>query len=683
MELEKTDVEGFNGFKLEKLNSLYEDAKTNDKVLFSEQRTNILLRNGDHYNKKDDSAISNIRNNGYVKSESDTKIRLTKNKIHKVTNVYINQIMDTNPSVEAAPFNSNELNDKKAAELSNSVLSWIKAVNDWKSFQPRFIEDYVVVGEVFSKVRFDYSRGPKAVDTSGNIVHAGEIVIDKHFGFDTKVDPSARCWSEVKWVCFDVIMDKADVIDLLVSLDKGEMARKLEAEKGEVYKIYDQNSGRYIKKTDKMVVREWFWRPDARRPDGWYALTTDVMDIEQKPLPAGIFPVEHAGFDLITATPRASSIIRVARPYQVEINRASSKMAEHQITIGDDRVLINSATKLAAGGKMYGVQALKFTGPQPTIVEGRSGAHYLPYVQNEIGEMYDSTDVAGAMQDKVETNDPWLALMRAAKDKKKFGKYVNAYQLFEVRLFKKALDMARYYLNEAHIINIVGSSEQMNIEEFKNSTTGFEVKIVESDGSLEDKFGRVLTLTNVLQYVGGQLSPDQIAAIIKNLPYGNSDEIFNPLTINYDNAVNDILALDRGEYRPALPTDNHDYMAQALSNRMKKSDYRYLPPNIQQMYQMKIAEHNQMSVAQKEAIARQSAGSIPAGGVMVNVIASTINPQTGKPDRIKLPSDAVLWLVKKLEEQGYYTQLTAMQNGFVAEQQSQMASQMPQDINGP
>lgn len=676
-------LEPFKGFKLDRLNQLYQDAGSNDQFLFAEQRTNILLRNGDHYTKRHDTIGSNARSNGFVATDSDTKIRLTKNKIHKITNTYVNQIMDTSPSVEAVPFNSNELSDKKAAELNNAVLAWAKEVNEWKDLQPYFIDDFVVVGETFAKVRFDYNRGRQAVDQDGNATRTGEIVIEKHFGFDTRVDPSARRFSEAKWICFDIVMDKVDLIELLKSVGKEDEANKLANQKGETYKIYDQNSGRFVKKMDKVVVREWFWRPDTRRPMGWYCLTTDDLDVIQEELPDGIFPVVYGGFDPITATARSSSIIRVARPYQVEINRASSKMAEHQITIGDDKVFINSGTKISSGGKMFGVQAIKYTGQQPTVVEGRSGAQYLPYVQNEVNELYDSADIAGILQDKNDINDPWLALLKSAKDKKRFGKYVNAYQNFEVKLFKVVLDMARYYLQDGHIINIVGRSEQINIEEFKNSGNGFEIKVVQSDGSLEDKFGKVLTMTQVLQYVGGQMGPDQIAAIIRNLPYGDTEEIFNPITANYDNAVNDILALDRGEYREPLPTDNHDYMANALANRMKKSDFRFLPPEIQMMYQQKITAHNQYSAEQKAAIARQEAGNVPAGGVMVNVIASTINPQTGKPDRIKVPSDAIMWLVKKLETQGYYSQMEAMQNPAVVAQQSQMAPQEPIDINGP
>lgn len=85
------------------LNRMYEEACAADKPLFAEMRTNVRLRNGDHYNNATKKVVGDLRRKGVV--SKDQKIRITKNHIHRVTNEYINAILSRNPSVQAAPFN--------------------------------------------------------------------------------------------------------------------------------------------------------------------------------------------------------------------------------------------------------------------------------------------------------------------------------------------------------------------------------------------------------------------------------------------------------------------------------------------------------------------------------------------------------------------------------------------------
>lgn len=636
--------------KVEHLEKMYEDGKRADKGLFAEQRTNILLRMGEHYKKNSGTMYDDLRARGV--QTKNQKIRLVKNHIHRITNIYENSILEGDPSVTAVPYNESELQDVKAAEMNNSVIGWIKDTNNWEERKARNVHDMVNIGEAFVKIRFDLTKGKKTPDGK----RSGELVIDRLFGFDLKRDPNSRDMKSTPWWIHEQMLDFHDFKKLVKNLNP-EKLEQVKTSNIRTMKIFDHNTGSYTETRTQVLVKELFHKPSPEHPNGWYSMFTDTFIVVDGELPFGIYPIIGVGFDELTTSPRSASIIRVCRPYQVEINRAASKMAEHQITLGDDKVFIQKGTKISNGGYLHGVRAFQFSGQPPVIQSGRNGAQYLEYQISQIKEMYEAADLAFVTQDKQDVNgDPYQLLFRAMKHKKKFVKYVQKYERFEIEIFKTALQLAKKYLSPAHIIRIAGKSEAVNIEEFKDqSDEGFEIKVVPQSGDIEDKFGKVLSITQTLQYAGGQLTPDQIGTLIRNIPFGNSEQIFKKLTVHSDNVNNNILALDRGEFPMPRPFDKHDLMIDGLSGRMAQSDFRFLDPRVQEAYRQKLLMHEQLFVNQNQLIEQSKMGMIPTGGTLTTINTSLVNPETGQVQRVKIPTQAVEWLLTKLQTQGAVT----------------------------
>ena len=640
---------------LEKLNSLYEAGKTVDRALFSEQRTNILLKMGDHYKR-----VGNEDSSFNARGKSDTtsnrsKIRLTKNHIHRISNEYQNQILEANPSVTAVPFNESELHDVKVAAMNNGVIDWIKKTNNWAAKQDRHVHDFVVIGETFAKIRYDYSKGKPVPQQDGEKL--GEFVIDRLFGFDMKRDPNARDADETKWWIHEQMMDFAEFKKTVKSLAPDKIDR-LTSSMNQTVKIFDANTGSYRDVKNQVLVKEYFYKPDAVCPNGVYAMFTDNMLIVQSDIPYGIYPISYVGFDEYTTSPRSASIIKVCRPYQIEINRASSKMAEHQITLGDDKVFIQSGTKITNGGTLHGVRAFKVSGKEPIIQPGRSGAQYLDYEQHQIAELYQAVNLSSLLEDKAsQSGDPYQLLFRSMKEKKRFSKYASKYERFEIEIFEKCIAMAKAYLTPNHIIKISSKKETINVPEFKRADQdGYEIKVVAQSGDVESKFGKIMSATQTLQYVGSRLDPDQLGMLIKQLPLGNEDQMFSTLTVDSDNMTNDILSLDRGEQVEAFEYENHEFIIKGLNNRMKQADFRFLDERIKGSYRNLIDQHNQFVQQQAQAIAQNDMGMIPQGGFLTTVNASWFNPTTKRVERIKVPAESIKWLVDKLQTQGQFSE---------------------------
>jgi hypothetical protein len=638
---------------------MYEAGKRCDERIFAEQRTNIKLKAGDHYAKKSSKLADELRNRGVINEKQ--KIRITKNNVHRIVNFYKNHILEGNPSVTAMPFNESEHQDVKEAEMSNSVISWVKDSNNWPKKQRQFVGNFTTLGECFAKVRFDISKGPViGNDENGKPVHVGEFVIDRIFAFDLKRDPMARDWDECRYVIHEQMIDVNEFKETLKALNKSEKLLDQISMKSskETMKVFDSSTGKYMGVRNQVFVRELFYKPSVKYPRGYYVMFTEDHVIHEMEIPFGIYPIIlNGGFDEQETSPRSTSIIRVARPYQVEVNRSSSKMAEHQITLGDDKVYIQKGTKIANGGYVHGVRAVQVSGQQPIIQEGRTGSQYLDYQLSQVREMYEACNVAFLLEDKPPQGDMFQLLHRTMSEKRRFVEYVQKYESFEIEIFKTVLKMAKKYLRPEHVIKIAGRTEAVNIKEYKDGNDmGFEIKVIPQSGDTETKFGKLIELTQVLQYAGSSMNPDQLGQLVKQLQFANGNEAFSSLTINQDNLQNDILALDRGDQVFVNPEDDHSFMINGLTHRMKKADYRFLTEEIKQRYIQKRQEHEMFFTQQKASAAQASLGMIPSGGFLITCNASWFNPVTKRAERIKVPSQSLAWLVEKLQTQGFFSQ---------------------------
>jgi hypothetical protein len=181
--------------------------------------------------------------------------------------------------------------------------------------------------------------------------------------------------------------------------------------------------------------------------------------------------------------------------------------------------------------------------------------------------------------------------------------------------------------------------------------------------------GKQLFLNHIVQYAGANMSQQDLGKLIRLSPYANLEEGFSDLTIDYDSVTNMILALDRGEQPMLSKYDEAPYMIRRLVGRMRKSDFRFLPPQIQQMYEMVKSEYEQIHAEQLAALEKAKAGFIPYSGYLVTCDFYVADPaDPNKTRRARIPYEALKWLIEKLETQGQSLQeLEKMNQGAMTE----------------
>jgi len=653
------------------LNQIYSDSESVDKDNFAEMRTNILLSSGDHYNRGGSQSWNRIRD---AKNLSPTqKIRLTKNHIGRIAKIYVNNILSQGPSVTISPKNPKEVQHQKDAELNNSVLQWLRQENDIPRKMHLWAKDYVEVGEVFIKLYWDVDGGKQVgwepvLDEMGqpildpmtgepqqseNPVMSGKLCFELIHGFDVLRHPGVKCMEDSPYLIVRKMESKKELLKKFSG--NPDVESFIKNAKGDTFNVFQSSQIGYKKSEDMVLVKEHYYRPCALYPRGMYYICTEEGILAQGELPFGIFPIEHESFDEITTAPRGKSIIKQLRPYQIEINRASSKIAETQVTIGDDKIIYFAGAKPSSGANQPGVRFMNVNSPQaPVVVPGRSGEQYVDYVNMQISEMYQVADVQELDKDMNGQLDPYTLLFRSMRQKQKFAYYSEKFGNLLVRVHKKALELFRHYASPQFLIPVLGKSEQVHIQAFKQSTdVSWNIELEQMSDDIETKMGKQITLNHVLQYIGPQLDKGDIGKFLRLSPYLNTEKMFQDMTQDWDNLTNDIIQLDRGEYPAANTYDNHDYMIKGLASRMKQPDFKFLHPQIQAMYKQKMQEHEEIKKQQMLEIQRAESGFIPAQGYAVVCDLYVPDPEDPqKTKRVKVPSESLTWLLKQLEIQG-------------------------------
>jgi len=242
-------------------------------------------------------------------------------------------------------------------------------------------------------------------------------------------------------------------------------------------------------------------------------------------------------------------------------------------------------------------------------------------------------------------------------------------------------------MDDGKIIKAVGQSEAINISEFKQSEKlCYKIKVEEQSESVDSKLGRQLTLNHILQYASSQMGPQDIGRVLKNMPFVNNENIFDDLTIDQDNVDNDMLALERGDIpEQPSPYANNEYYVNRLTHRMKQADYKTLDPKIQQGYQLLMQEH-QLALKDKQQAAIDAKNEyIPVGGALITCSMRVKDPSSpDKSMQVRLPYQALDWLIQTLEKQGMSLDKlqtldpgVVKQMGSVGNQQQQNQSQLP------
>lgn len=667
-----------DGITIEELSKRYHESKSSLSKHFAELRANILLDSGFHHNRK-----SRFRDGRSV-NDTRKRVRITKNHTQVIARHIENNILNANPGCGFFPRQERELSHQKAAQLTDSVWDFLRDIIDEPQIRKEIVHDYVVCGEVFLKVAWDENAGrflgwSQSGDSNEIELEDGRIEIEEPkikaewtgkpiweriYPFDVLTDPNARSWESSRLVTIRKLIPIAD-LKATYEFDDDKKDSITQASADDTYQIFDGLTGLYSEAKEHCLVLETYIKPCVNYPTGYYVYYTLDGILEEGPLPTyedGTplpFPILYCGYDQSNTSVRSFSFIKQTKPMQLEINRASSAVVMESLVLGHSTVLTQAGSKLQSEGLGNGMKSLVYTGAKPDIIRGTNGDQYMSYIDQQTREMYELAGVPYREQDKAtHVQDTMGLLFRSLKDKKRFSYYAEKIERMLCKATELTVALAKVFIKEDEMIPMIGKNELVNISEFKNSKPLHTiVKLRPRTDDFVSMMGKSVQVSQLLQYAGSVLSPKDVGVLARNLPFLNGEQIIEDSTLDYDMAVNTILALDRGENPRVSDHEEHAYMIKKLTNRMKKPDFNMLSDKIKTNYQDRIDLHNQFYISQQQEAAMASSGFIPTGGGLVGVDMWTTDSK-GKQKRLRVSSEAMHWLVQKMSQQGTQAQQT-------------------------
>jgi len=681
----------------EELNQLFNTAEEADKKIFAEMRSNILLNTGKHYERVQKNLEHGLRNRNVNK---ETRIRLTKNHTKvlcsNVQDVLLNQASDFVP----IPKNESEIQDQKSAEIAKAVWLQGKEDNDWNDYLQRTVHSFVVTGETATKVSYDPTVGkltgyePKlneegmplyyyqegattsSMDENGieleqildetKPIFNGKICIERLSAYNLMRDPNAKTMKESPYVIIRKMVPTAKLVRMFANTGDvkadTQMKEKIKETSDKTYKIFDSNSAKFVEAKGMATVREFYYRQSVEHPKGYIYICIENEILYDAEIPLGeegeiAFPIKHTGYDLIDDCPRYSSLIRDIRPEQAEINRAASKIAETQVTVGDDKVFIPGAGKLEKGASLPGIRVIKTGGGRPpVVVQGRSGDQFTGYLKDNVQEMYQKIGFELNLSNAAQSQDMDFELFKSAKLKQKFSRQALRLENYFKSIVNCYLFLASKYKSYEDIVVAAGKNEAFNIDEFKSYTPlNHLISVQPVDGDFYTMFGKNKELTTISQYFGKDMDKYTQAAVIKSMPFLNKDPVIKDLLQEYEAPMNMLLALDRGdEYVPSRYDDSKN-MLKRLHSRVREPSFKLLDPTIQESYEAVIGAYEGIESEQTSEALRLQKGMIPTGGSLVKCDLYVNKPNTRggvKTERATVSSQALEWLISAMEKQG-------------------------------
>lgn len=666
------------------LESKYNDAIQIDQPIFDEMKHNVLIFSGEHYSKTNKKFKERLRRTENITNEN--KIRLTKNHLNKIMKIYINNIVSYSPGATVLPRTEN-IHDQIDAELCRSSWEYIRELVGYKKKVRKGVEHFSIIGEAWLKQLFDPNDGKiigyeKQVDDNGQQVfdangqpvedkekpiYSGKHIDELITPYDVFRDKNALTFDESEFIGIRKLVVPEELyrmIDADPTTDKDTKKSKKEKVKtssNAQYLTFSGSNAPVAFSEGLALLKEFYFKVSAKYPEGYYYFVCEgeiifegVLQKDKDGEP--IYPLTYVLCDEFDGCPRGYSPMKQGRPVQTEINRAASKIAETQITLGDDKIVTLHGGGLTEGDKMAGIRQLKvLNSMQYQVIPGRSGEQYLEYMNGQIDELYKIMDVLEDSQERQNAGDLQQTLYHSLKNKKKFTYYSDKIEGWLVEWCKKDIALAKSYWKPETVLKAVGKNEQINIPEFKNSSDScYDIKVVPMSDDIESTMGKYLVFRDMLQY--GKLDEIAVGKIAEQMPFIDGKVVFSHQTLPETEVKNILLALDRGEMPVISKFDGNERIVAGITQRMREPDFQFLVEKNPQVYQNYMQQYKERTEAISEKVKAQqdaNAGIIPTGGPQIKIdmyVADPKNPQ--RTIRATVDQVSAMWFLKRLGEQG-------------------------------
>lgn len=541
--------------------------------------------------------------------KSDGEVRYTANKIQPIVRTERAKILRNKPIMIAIPASTDD-NDIKAARTEEKVIEWLEQELDLPEKDRRLVEwGLVAIG--FIEPFWNPNKGMAIPDPeTGEVFKMGDVDIDVVSPFELKIDPSAKSWDEVRWVC----KEKARDIEYIKSVYGKDVPPEDNLSAGNMFEsqimditLLTGEQGSSTKKCENMaIVKEYWEMPTSKHPKGQrITISNGVLLFHEEDIGFGEedntereLPFKPFFHIVVPGRLYPTNVTEQCIPVQREYNKSRSQI------IKNNELMANPIWLVPKGSLEPGVGITTKSGQ---VIEYNHGIGKPEMAQPAqlSAEIYKNLElcdselefISGQHETSHGSAPPGVKSGVAIsylqeQDDTKLGPTIDNFHDCKRAYIKYLVKILRFRYTEDRTVNLLGQNNKLETLTFRGSDlTAADVRIQAGSAMQLSKSAKQ---QYIMELIGSEvLNPVQDRnLILKMLELGLPESLYDDYAIDVNKAQEEQEKWMKGDFN-TLTRDffNHEVHAMEHDKFRKSPDYEELPDEFKMQIDLHVEEH--------------------------------------------------------------------------------------------
>lgn len=544
----------------------------------------------------------------YEPPKDPTDIRLVANRISPIIRTELAKITKNKPIMTVIPASSED-EDINAAKIGEKIMEYLEYELDLQAKDRELIRWGLTCGTGFVKPYWKDSKGQKVKHPeTGEVFRTGDVEIDVVSPFELKFDQSANSWSDVNWVCHIKVRTVDYVKEVYgkeVQPESGLISTNIyEAQLKNVNTNWSTNSYKPI--DNSVQVKEYWEKPCTKYPKGRrITLANGVLlyyeedigfgrkDDDDRELP--FFPFHHIN---IPGRVYGQSMIEHLIPIQREYNKSRSQIIKNKNLIANPQWLVEDGAVVEEITNSPGGIINYRKGFSPPILSQPAsiGADVYKNIDQCIEEFYfisGQNEVShGAAPTGVKSGVAIAYLQE--QDDTKLGPTIQNYIDCKRNYMQYLLRLIRYKYDIPRTIRIVGKNNKVEVIDFVGSQlSSTDVRLQEGSMFQQSRAAKQEFIMQLVQ-MGVLNTQTDKQQILQMFELGTIDSLYDDYSEDVNQSESENERFKKGDTSPIVRDFFNHQIHIFEHNKFRKSDeYEQLPPELQQIIDQHVAQHEQ------------------------------------------------------------------------------------------
>lgn len=495
-----------------------------------------------------------------------------------------------------------EPDDVAKSKGSKEFLYYLWERNDYENAFQQALLWALVCGTGFVKTYYDPDAGDVIKSPDGKVRALGDVLVDYCSPFELFIDPYARDLDEASWV----IHARVRPVEY-IEMKYGVSVPAESTETVQVFRYDILGSNRVENNLPSAVVKEYWERPNARNPEGKYAVVVGNKLLYEgiNPYYANICPIPFAMMKHLLVPGRfyGDSVVTHLRQINVLYNKLKSDIVENSTKLSNPPLVapINALMKtpeFEPGEVIYynpliggDIDQLKITPYPPQLI------NTLMRLTQEIDNISGITEVSRGMVPRGARSAEAMAYL-LEREELRYSVTAAEYERMIGKAMTNVLRLARAFYDVPRLIRVLGENNSWEVKQFKAEDIPADADVrVESGSTLPKSKSR---LKEELYALWDRKILRDPRLLLRLADYGNLQEIFGDLELDTSQALRENDKMVKGN--AVEVEDFHNHLIHIVEhNKFRKTvEYEKLNPKVKELFARHVSKHENFIQQQQQ-----------------------------------------------------------------------------------